>query len=95
MGEARYKVRSKSGQKSQFLKFLIWENKDMFLMQNAPRNPMVSFVFSPWAKTSSNRVLLYNVTVIRNVVEINLAFGDKKLMYQFETLHCGWHRLVV
>ena len=45
LGESRYMVRSTSGQKGQILKCLILENKDMFLLQNDPRNPMAPFVF--------------------------------------------------
>ena len=41
---------TRSGQghvkKFQILKCLILKNKDLFLMQNDPRNPMVPFVFS-------------------------------------------------
>ena len=40
-----YKVRSRSGKKGKILKFLI-KNKDMILMHNVPRNPMVPLVFS-------------------------------------------------
>ena len=40
---------TRSGQghvkKLQILKCLILKNKDLFLMQNDPRNPMVPFVF--------------------------------------------------
>ena len=40
---------TRSGQghvkKFQILKCLILKNKDLFLMQNDPRNPMVPFVF--------------------------------------------------
>ena len=40
---------TRSGQghvkKFQILKFLILKNKDLFLMQNDPRIPMVPFVF--------------------------------------------------
>ena len=32
--------------KCQILKCLILKNKDLLLMQNVPKNPMVSFVFS-------------------------------------------------
>ena len=41
-------TRSGQGQvnKGLILTFLICENKDMFLMQNIPRIPMVSFTFS-------------------------------------------------
>ena len=40
-------ARSGQGQvnKGLILTFLIWENKDMFLMQNIPRIPMVPFIF--------------------------------------------------
>ena len=41
---------TRSGQghvkKFQILKCLIVKNKDLFLMQNDPRNPMVPFAFS-------------------------------------------------
>ena len=43
LGEPSYKVRSRSCQKCQILTCLILENKDLFLMQNVPRNPMVPF----------------------------------------------------
>ena len=33
------------GKKDQILTFLILKNKDMFLMQNVPRNLMVSIIF--------------------------------------------------
>ena len=40
-------ARSGQGQVNEglILTFLIWENKDMFLMQNIPRIPMVPFIF--------------------------------------------------
>ena len=40
--ESSYKVRSWSDKKGQIFIFL---NKDMFLMQNVPMNPMESFAF--------------------------------------------------
>ena len=52
---------------------------------------MVPFVFfSTWAKTSKNRLLLYDVTIMRNVVERNIYFVGQKLMYRFGILHSRW-----
>ena len=49
--------RSRSGQKGQFLIFEIFENKDMFLIQNVMRNPIVPLVFSVgFLARSQNRV---------------------------------------
>ena len=56
-------ARSGQGQvnKGQILTFLIWENKDMFLMQNIPRIPMVPFIFSLcW--TAFQKVVFYCMT---------------------------------
>ena len=67
---------TRSGQgkvkKGQMLTFLILKNKDMLLMQNVPRNPMVSFIFSLWVKTPKSHGLLNDVTIrcwCRNVVK--------------------------
>ena len=71
-------ARSGQGQvnKGQILTFLIWENKDMFLMQNIPRIPMVPFIFfSMWDSIPKSRVLLYDVTISCSVEEINFGFG--------------------
>ena len=59
--------------KIQFLKCLILKNKDQFLMQNVPGNPMVSFVCT-WSRTPKNHVLLYDVIIRRHVVGRKLAF---------------------
>ena len=61
---ANLDTRSGQGQvkNDQILKFLVLK-KNMFLMQNVPRNPMVSFAFSTWARTPTNRVLLNDVTI--------------------------------
>ena len=42
-----------------------------------------------------NHVWLYDVTIRRNVVEINLTFGGQKSMYRFQILCCGGCWLVV
>ena len=70
-------TRSSQGQvnKGLILTFLIWENKDMFLMQNIPRIPMVPFIFfSMWDSIPKSRVLLYDVTISCIVEEINFGF---------------------
>ena len=33
--------------------------------------------FSTWDYNSQKRVLLYDVTIMRNVVEVNVAFGGQ------------------
>ena len=71
-------ARSGQGQvnKGLILTFLIWENKDMFLMQNIPRISMVPFIFfSMWDSIPKSRVLLYDVTISSSVEEINFSFG--------------------
>ena len=88
LGEYRYKVRSRSNEKGHILPFLILEYKDVCLMQNVPRNPMVPFL-STWDGTPKNSALLYGVTIRLNVVEINIAFGVQKLMYRYEILYFG------
>ena len=50
------------------VKFLILKYKDMVVIQNVPRNPMVPVFFSTRDRTPGNRVLLNNVTIRRNVV---------------------------
>ena len=73
------------------------KNKDLSLMQNVPRNPMAPFVFLyvVYVGPPKNHVWLYDVTIRSHVVEINLAFGGQKSMYQFEIVLYGWRRLVV
>ena len=51
LGEPSCKVRSRSCQKFKILKCLILKNKDMFLMQNVPRNPMVPLFLCTWSLT--------------------------------------------
>ena len=51
----------------------------MFVMQNIPRIPMVSFIFfCMWDSIPKIRVLLYDVTIRCNVEEINFVFGGSK-----------------
>ena len=38
-------IDKRSCQKGSILRFLIFENKDVFRMQNVPKNPIVQFVF--------------------------------------------------
>ena len=74
-------ARSGQGQvnKGLILTFLIWENKDMFLMQNIPRIPMVPFIFSSmWDSIPKSRVLFYDVTISYGIEEINFGFGGEK-----------------
>ena len=40
----------------QILRYLILKNKDLFLMQNDPRIPMVPFFFGTWSRTPKNHV---------------------------------------
>ena len=56
-------ARSGQGQVNEglILTFLIWENKDMFLMQNIPRIPMVPFFFS-LCGTAFQKVVFYCMT---------------------------------
>ena len=73
---------TRSGQghvkKFQILKCLILKNKDLFLMQNDPRNSNGAICFSVRGlEPPKNHVWLYDVTIIRHVVERNLAFGVK------------------
>ena len=56
-------------------------------MQNVSENAMVHFLFCMWARSPQNRVLFYDVTIMPNAVERNLAFG----VYRFEIVYCGWH----
>ena len=75
---ANLDARSGQGQvnESLILTFLIWENKDMFLMQNIPRIPMMPFIFfSMWDNIPKSRVLLCDVTIRCSVEEINFGFG--------------------
>ena len=73
LGESRYQFRSRSGQekKNQILTILISDA--------VARNPIVPFVFLYVCYNSQNRVLLYDVTIRRNVLERKLAFGVKKI----------------
>ena len=75
-----------------FWNFKLWKTKTYFWCRMSPGIQWCHLFFSTWARTPKNRFLLYDVTVIRNVVEINLAFGGQKLMYRFEILQGSWHR---
>ena len=57
-------ARSGQGQVSKglILTFLIWENKDMFLMQKIPRIPMVPFIFFSLCGTAFQKVVFYCMT---------------------------------
>ena len=46
-------------------------------------------------KFPKQNVLLYDVTIRRNVVEINLAFGGQKIMYRFEILFSGGCKIII
>ena len=66
-GQSRYKVRSRPGKKVNFNIFNFGKQRHVSYAE-CPQESNGAIVFSMWARTPKNRVLLYDFTIIHGGV---------------------------